>query len=53
MPTLVEQMTDYINAAFAGLWIVTCEPDEAEREILARCPLGRPGCGRRAGPAKG
>lgn len=34
MPTLVEQMSDYINAAFAGLWIQTLEPDEAEREIV-------------------
>ena len=31
--TLTEQMTDYINAAFSGLWIQTHEPDEAEREI--------------------
>ena len=33
MPTLVEQMNDYVNAGFAGLWIHTSEPDEAEREI--------------------
>ena len=36
--TLAEQLTDYVHAAFSGLWIVTHEPDEAEREIatLAR-----------------
>src|SRR5689334_10885638 len=36
--TLSEQLTDYVNAAFAGLWVQTHEPDEAEREIaqLAR-----------------
>ncbi|MFO0865666.1 MAG: AAA family ATPase [Gemmataceae bacterium] len=33
MPTLLEQLDDYVNAAFAGLWIQTHEPDEAEREI--------------------
>jgi hypothetical protein len=32
---LTEQLTDYINAAFSGLWLVTQEPDEAEREIAA------------------
>jgi hypothetical protein len=32
--TLTEQLTDYINAAFTGLWITTHEPDEAEREII-------------------
>jgi hypothetical protein len=31
--TLTEQLTDYVNAAFSGLWIQTHEPDEAEREI--------------------
>ena len=30
---LSETLTDYINAAFSGIWIVTHEPDEAEREI--------------------
>jgi hypothetical protein len=34
MLTLVEQMNDYVNAAFAGLWIQTQEPDEAEHEIV-------------------
>src|SRR5262245_25855971 len=36
--TLTEQLTDYVDAAFTGLWIQTSEPDEAEREIarLAR-----------------
>ncbi len=33
--TLAEQLTDYVHAAFAGLWVLTHEPDEAEREILA------------------
>jgi hypothetical protein len=36
--TLAAILTDYINAAFTGIWIQTYEPDEAEREItrLAR-----------------
>ncbi|QDT55867.1 Proteasome-associated ATPase [Caulifigura coniformis] len=35
---MLSQLTDYIHAAFSGLWITTFEPDEAEREIadLAR-----------------
>ena len=32
--TLAEQITDYVNAAFTGLWVQTQEPDEAEREII-------------------
>ena len=35
--TLAEQLTDYVNAACTGLWIVTHEPDEAEREIIHLC----------------
>ena len=31
---LTDQLTDYVNAAFAGLWLQTFEPDEAEREII-------------------
>ncbi len=31
---LAAQLSDYIHAAFTGLWIQTQEPDEAEREIL-------------------
>jgi ATPase family associated with various cellular activities (AAA) len=31
---LSDQLTDYVNAAFSGLWVLTSEPDEAEREIL-------------------
>ena len=31
---LANTLTDYVNAAFAGLWIQTFEPDEAEREIV-------------------
>jgi hypothetical protein len=31
---LTDQLTDYVNAAFTGLWIQSYEPDEAEREIL-------------------
>ena len=31
---LVEQLTAYVHAAFAGIWVQTQEPDEAEREIL-------------------
>ena len=32
--TLTEQLTDYVNAAFSGLYIHTMEPDEAERDIV-------------------
>jgi hypothetical protein len=32
--TLTEQLTDYVHAAFSGLWVHTSEPDEAEREIV-------------------
>src|ERR1700722_972143 len=35
---LSEQLTDYIHAAFSGLYVQTQEPDEAEREI---CQLAR------------
>src|SRR5437899_884279 len=31
---LTDQLTDYVNAAFTGLWVLTHEPDEAEREIV-------------------
>ena len=31
---LADQLRDYVNAAFTGLWIHTQESDEAEREIL-------------------
>lgn len=31
---LSETLTDYIRAAFTGLWIQTQEPDEAEAEII-------------------
>jgi hypothetical protein len=36
--TLTEQLTDYVNAAFTGLWVQTAEADEAERDLarLAR-----------------
>ena len=30
----VSQLTDYIHAAFSGLWVQTVEPDEAERELV-------------------
>lgn len=30
---LADQLTGYIHAAFTGLWVVTHEPDEAEREL--------------------
>lgn len=32
--SLANQLIDYVNAAFTGLWVNTQEPDEAEREIL-------------------
>src|SRR5437762_1358692 len=31
---LTQQLTDYVHAAFTGIWIHTSEPDEAQREIL-------------------
>ena len=31
---LTEQLTEYVNAAFSGIWIQTAEPDEAERELI-------------------
>ena len=31
---LSDQLTDYVHAAFSGLYIQSSEPDEAEREIL-------------------
>src|SRR6516225_6519354 len=31
--TLTDRLTEYVNAAFTGLWVQTHEPDEAEREI--------------------
>lgn len=31
---LADELTGYVHAAFTGLWIVTHEPDEAEREIV-------------------
>src|SRR5262245_41781782 len=31
---LTDQLTDYVHAAFSGLWVQTSEPDEAEREIV-------------------
>jgi hypothetical protein len=33
--TLTEQLTDYVRAAFTGLYVQTSEADEAEREIAA------------------
>jgi hypothetical protein len=30
---LPDQLTDYVRAAFSGLWVQTHEPDEAEREV--------------------
>lgn len=31
---LIDQITDYVHAAFSGLWVTSQEPDEAEREIV-------------------
>jgi SpoVK/Ycf46/Vps4 family AAA+-type ATPase len=31
---LTDQLTDYVNAAFSGLYVHSLEPDEAEREIV-------------------
>lgn len=35
--TLSEQLRDYINAAFSGLWIETFEPQQAEEEVEQLC----------------
>src|SRR4029077_11774867 len=32
--TLTDRLTEYVRAAFTGLWVQTHEADEAEREIL-------------------
>ena len=32
--SLMNELNDYINAAFSGLWVQTVEPDEAERELV-------------------
>src|SRR6516162_3521764 len=32
--TLTEQITEYVHAAFTGIWVQTSEPDEAERELV-------------------
>lgn len=39
--SLVQQLIDYINAAFCGLWIQTQEPDEAERELIEQARQAR------------
>lgn len=39
MRTLMEILPEYIRAAFSGLWIVTHEPDEAERDIFELASL--------------
>ena len=31
---LTDQITDFVNAAFTGLWVQTSEADEAEKEII-------------------
>ncbi len=35
--TLTQSLTDYVRAAFSGLYVQTVEPDEALREIAALC----------------
>jgi hypothetical protein len=32
--TLTEQITEYVHAAFTGIWVQTSEADEAERELV-------------------
>ncbi len=34
---LSEELAEYIRACFAGIWIETCEPEEAVREIAELC----------------
>lgn len=31
---LTDQLTDFVNATFTGIWVQTHEPDEAERELV-------------------
>ncbi len=31
------QLAEYVRACFAGIWIETCEPDEALREVAELC----------------
>ena len=38
---LTDQLQDYVNAAFTGIWVQTSEADEAEREILAHAAQHR------------
>lgn len=33
---LTEKLTDYVNAAFTGIYVQSAEPDEAQTEILRR-----------------
>jgi hypothetical protein len=35
--TLARELAEYVRACFAGLWIETCEPQEALAEIAALC----------------
>ncbi len=35
--SLAEKLTDYIRAAFSGIYVETFEPDEAQREIQQLC----------------
>ena len=35
--TLIQQLKDYIHAAFSGIWLMTLEPDEVQREIVHLC----------------
>lgn len=35
--TLTQSLTDYVRAAFSGLYVQTVEPDEALREIASLC----------------
>lgn len=37
MKPLAEELAEYVRACFTGLWIETCEPDEAIREIAQLC----------------
>ena len=32
--SLANELNDYVNAAFSGIWIQTVEPEEAERELI-------------------
>ena len=35
--TLAERLSEYVRAAFSGLWVVSHEPDDAVAELAGLC----------------